>query len=322
MQLTTGGFESQESYAARLSLGFTTPWADFSGGVALNWNFDLSRYTWVDVNGDGILDQIHKIDNSKPARALRHRHRHARTRRVRRRRRVGRGDRAGQQASLDRTNGVGGEFDFTVGIGPLCLVACYLIINPGSSYQNSVSTTPRSTCRTSTATATPTPCRRANDDTLTVRHNLQGTPTCSRRVHNPLGGTITMKYERDGNTVDHPDSVWTMESVSIDDGRPGDGVDVQKVEYDYAGLKYDRVHRDSLGYATITETEIDTAPNPVAPLRDHHHQYLNDNVFTAGLEKSVVDQDGCRTSCYTRRRPRGSSVTCAMFPPGSTCSPR
>ena len=48
---------------------------------------------------------------------------------------------AGQQASLDRSDGLGGQFDFTIGIGPLCLVACYLIINPGASFQNSVSST-------------------------------------------------------------------------------------------------------------------------------------------------------------------------------------
>lgn len=52
VQLSTGGFNSQESYAGGLSLGFSTPWADFSGGAALNWNVDLARYTWVDVNGD------------------------------------------------------------------------------------------------------------------------------------------------------------------------------------------------------------------------------------------------------------------------------
>jgi len=45
----------------------------------------------------------------------------------------------GQQISFDRSNGIGAQFDFTIAIGPLCLVACYLIINPGASYQNSVS---------------------------------------------------------------------------------------------------------------------------------------------------------------------------------------
>ncbi len=63
VHIANGGFESMESYAGGLSIGFTTPWAEFSGGVALNWSYDMARYTWRDVNGDGIPDQIHKTSN-------------------------------------------------------------------------------------------------------------------------------------------------------------------------------------------------------------------------------------------------------------------
>jgi hypothetical protein len=136
VMLSTGGFESQESYTGGLSLGFTTPWGEFSGGAALNWNVDLSRYAWNDVNGDRILDQIHKIDGWQTT--------------VRFGTGTGMleatpyGDMTqatilnigtGQQVAFDRANGLGGQFDFEVAIGPLCLVACYLIINPGASYQ-------------------------------------------------------------------------------------------------------------------------------------------------------------------------------------------
>src|SRR6185369_9269604 len=110
-------------------------------------------------------------------------------------------------------------------------------------------------------------------------------------ISNPLGGTITLTYKRDGNTVDSPDSVWTMASVEVNDGRPGDGVDVRRTAYSYTGLKSDRLHRDSLGYATVTETEIDTAATPPVGLRQTVHQYLNGNVFESGLETStkVID---------------------------------
>ena len=110
-----------------------------------------------------------------------------------------------------------------------------------------------------------------------------------------------MEYGRDGNTVDHPDSTWTMESVSVNDGRPGDGADVQKVEYDYAGLKYDRVHRQSLGYATITAREMDVVPNPDVALRTTTTEYFNDSVFTAGLQKSVTVDDAGEARRCTRR---------------------
>ena len=136
VKVTTGGFEAMESYAGTVSFGFSTPWAEFSGGVALNWNYDQSRYTWRDVNGDGILDQVKKRGNNQaPLVAFG----------------TGSGVLApveygaveevsgsigqdGQQVTFDRANGIGGGFDFTVYIGPLCLVACYLVINPGASY--------------------------------------------------------------------------------------------------------------------------------------------------------------------------------------------
>ena len=51
------------------------------------------------------------------------------------------------------------------------------------------------------------------------------------------------------------------------------------------------MHRDTLGYATVTETEMDTAVNPPTPVRATVHQYLNDNIFQAGLETSTLVLD-------------------------------
>jgi RHS repeat-associated protein len=293
VKLSTGGFEAQESYAGGLSLGFSTPWQDFSGGAALNWNVDLSRYAWIDVNGDGILDQVHKIDNSHPPTV-----------------RFGTGTDmlppvtygqmadaritdqidAGQQASLDRTNGLGGQFDFTVGIGPLCLVACYLIINPGASYQNSISST-EIDLQDVNGDGYADSVQTLDDDTISVRENNQADTNLLSMVQNPLGGTMSITYQRDGNTVDNPSSVWDMASVAVNDGRTGDGVDVRLTDYTYEGLKASRMHRDTLGYATVTETEMDTAVDPPTPLRATVHQYLNGNVFEAGLETSTMVLD-------------------------------
>ena len=295
VKLATGGFESQESYAGGLSLGFSTPWADFSGGASLNWNVDLARYAWVDVNGDGILDQVHKIDNSRPPTV-----------------RFGTGAgmlppvtygqmadaqitdeiNAGQQASLDRTTGLGGQFDFTVGIGPLCLPLplCYIIVNPGASYQNSVSST-EIALQDVNGDGSADSLQTLDDNSLMVRENKQADTNLLASVQNPLGGTIAMTYTRDGNTVDNPSSVWNMASVEVNDGRAGDGIDVRLTSYTYEGLKTDRLHRASLGYATVTETEFDTAADPPNPVRATVRQYLNRNIFEAGLETSAAVLD-------------------------------
>ena len=265
VKLSTGGFESQESYAGGLSLGFSTPWPTSPAASRSNWNVDLSRYAWVDVNGDGILDQVHKIDNSHPPTV-----------------RFGTGSGmlppvtygqmadaqitdqidAGQQASLDRTTGLGGQFDFTVGIGPLCLVACYLIINPGASYQNSVSST-EVDLEDVNGDGYADSLQTLDDNSLQVRENKQADTNLLATVQNPLGGTITMTYERDGNTVDSPASV-VGHGVGGRRRRPAR----RRRRRAPHQVHLRRAARPtvctatSLGYATVTETEIDTAANP------------------------------------------------------------
>ena len=194
---------------------------------------------------------------------------------------------AGQQVALDRANGLGGQFDFEVSIGPLCLVACYLIINPGASYQNSISST-EIDLQDVNGDGYADSLQTLNDNKLTVGINKQADTNLLATVANPLGGTISMTYNRKGNTVDSPGSVWDMASLEVNDGRAGDGIDVRRTTFDYEGLKFDRLHRASLGFATVTETEIDTAANPPVGVRETVHQYLNGNVFVAGLETSTT----------------------------------
>ena len=57
------GFESGESYSGSLSLnllGFAGYFKDFAGGLSRTIGTTFPRYAWVDVNGDGILDALHK----------------------------------------------------------------------------------------------------------------------------------------------------------------------------------------------------------------------------------------------------------------------
>ncbi|GAG19903.1 unnamed protein product, partial [marine sediment metagenome] len=59
----------------------------------------------------------------------------------------------------------------------------------------------------------------------------------------------------------------------------------------YSGLRYDRLHRESLGFASITEHELDTTTTLETTLRTTVREFLNDNVFVAGLEKSLLISD-------------------------------
>ncbi|SIN86106.1 toxin TcdB middle/N-terminal domain-containing protein [Agromyces cerinus] len=293
LPLATGGFNTQESIGGHASAGFATPWGEFSGGLSFNWNYDMTRFAWIDVNGDGIPDRLHKasaggqptvefgtgsglapaVDFGDFARASG----------------VGVADLgASPQVSYDRSQGIGGGVDFTVYAGPLCLVACYLVVNPGASYQNSVSFS-EVTLEDIDGDGFVDSLASTDDHEVQVQRNTTGRTNLLSAVRNPLGGTVGLDYERYGNTVDHPDSTWALSRVAVDDGRPGDGVDVSVSTFDYENPRFDRLFRQSLGFSKVTERELD--PSSVAK-RITETEYLNDNVFVAGLQTSMTVRDG------------------------------
>ncbi len=77
-------------------------------------------------------------------------------------------------------------------------------------------------------------------------------------IKRPLGGTITLGYQRKGNTVDMPQSRWVLSSVKMEDGTsnptPGHSMITR---YDYAGGRYDRDEREFFGFATVTRIHPD-----------------------------------------------------------------
>jgi len=292
VKLSLGGFESRESYGASFSagLGFSAPDRSYSVGGAVNTNLDLSRYSWRDVNGDGILDQVF---NPGPAwRPL-----------------VSFGTGSGvlppveygemesatvvgnfhlnEQISLDSSVGAGLGGDITFGIGPLCKVACYIILNPGGGGQASLSSV-EVDLQDVDGDGYPDSVSTTANDTLWVRSNTHADTNLLSKVSNPLGGNFSLKYAREGNTSDHAGSVWTLSRVDVDDGRPGDGADILATRYEYSGLKYDRLHRESLGFASVMEHELDTTTLGHPTIRTTIREFLNGNVFVAGLEKSLL----------------------------------
>jgi RHS repeat-associated protein len=292
VKLSTGGFESRESYGASFSagLGFSAPDRSYSVGGAINTNLDLSRYSWRDVNGDGVLDQVFN-----PGPFIRHL--------------VSFGTGSGvlppveygemesatvigtidldEQISLDSSVGAGLGGDVTFGYGPLCVYACYVVFNPGASAQVSFSST-EVDLQDVDGDGYPDSVSTTANDTMWVRSNTHADTNLLSKVSNPLGGNFSLKYAREGNTSDHAGSVWTLSRVDVDDGRPGDGADILATRYEYSGLKYDRLHREPLGFASITEYELDTTTTGDPTIRTTVREFLNGNVFVAGLEKSLL----------------------------------
>lgn len=310
-----GGFENSESYAGSWgpTLGFSTPTRDFSGGIGFNESIDQARQSWVDVDGDGVLDQLRKgagtsgpvsVDFGTGAGGT-----------VSESAYDGDGDIAdgtfdlvggavqiptGDQIAMGRSRSVGGGFDFTFGIGPLCLPTplCFIIISPGAHYERSISNNQVQLIDVN-GDGAPDSVKSMADGTIDVALNLKGKTNLLKTVTNPLGGTFALDYERDGNMVEQPQSVWNLKSVVVDDGRDlaGDGADRLVSTYEYLGNRYDPLLRETLGYDTIVERQREwTAANPTGGQvrRTIERSFLNNSIFDSGLptREALVNPDG------------------------------
>ncbi len=283
-----GAFENGESYSGSVGplLGFNYNKKEFSGGLSYSEAIDMPRYAWEDIDGDGVLDRVHKTGGTTKVAfgsgsGLADE--------------IDYGDMVegefelagadiptGQQAAQDRSRGFGGGFDFTIPIGPLCIAACYLIINPGASYERSLSSSQVQLTDVN-GDGYPDSVKSTEDGQMTVRVNKRGRTNLLQSVTNPLGGEIRLSYTYDGNTVKQPYPIWTMSGVEVDDNRPGDGPDVQATTYTYTGNQFDLVERQALGYSRVVEEQRAGALGGNV-LRKTVHTYLNNSVFDSGLE--------------------------------------
>lgn len=299
-----GGFEASQSLSGDmgLSVGFNFNNFEFGGGLAYNEGIDLSRYAWVDVNGDGILDRLRKdgADDVKvafgtsagvldevdfghfapgAADVL-----------------PGVDDRdeipLGQMIAQGRSRGLGGGLDFSFSY-PLCVFSCWLTVNPGVHYNRSIANSVVQLQDVDGDGFADSVSSNA-DHELDVRLNRTGRTNLLRSVKNPLGGELRLDYARSGNTRRQPGSQWVLSRLELDDNRPGDGPDVQVRTFEYDGGQYDPLERDFLGYRTVTERQRDSAADGEPVVRSIQRSYRQGTVFETGLLESekLLDADG------------------------------
>lgn len=194
--------------------------------------------------------------------------------------------------------GLGGGVYFTVAIGPLCLAGCYIIINPGGDYSRNI-TRQLSDLRDVDGDGCADLVETDRDDRLTVSLNRTGRTNLLAAVSRPLGGTISLEYQRDGNTYEMPESRWVLSRVTVNDGQPGDGVDSQTTAFEYAGGYSDRWEREFYGYATVVATLLDAAG---MPYRSVSRTYGTTGYYTRGLLLGEATADGAgRKQLETRQ---------------------
>jgi RHS repeat-associated protein len=120
------------------------------------------------------------------------------------------------------------------------------------------------------------PGERPNRNALYARLNGYAGSNLLETIKRPLGGSITLGYQRQGNTVDMPQSRWVLSSVQVDDGtgNPAPGHTLV-TRYDYVGGYYDRHEREFFGFSSVTRIQ----PNDSRVVRT----YRNDRFTHKGL---------------------------------------
>src|SRR5262249_48771128 len=121
-----------------------------------------------------------------------------------------------------------------------------------------------------------------------VKLNQVGKSNLLKTVTRPLGGTIELDYRREGNRVapdesprvDMPQNQWVLASTTTSDGRGNR----YRQTFDYFGSGvYDRAERENLGFARVVTTRDDGSR-----IEAFFH---NQDYYRKGLALRIVEKD-------------------------------
>jgi len=117
---------------------------------------------------------------------------------------------------------------------------------------------------------------------IDVKINRTGKTNLLKTVTRPLGGKMTFKYTRKGNTQNMPQSRWVMQEYEITDGISGPGEHSYKNTFAYADGKYDRGEKEFYGFAKVTETRADGS--------ETERHFDTTGYYTKGLETKSISR--------------------------------
>jgi RHS repeat-associated protein len=138
-----------------------------------------------------------------------------------------------------------------------------------------------------------------------ARRNQVGPTNLLTRVDSPVGGSIQINYDRQGNFVDHsqspqvdmPRNQWTMSSVTVDDGRGNryrDTFDYRWHTRNVGSGFYDRAEREEYGYGRVLMTRQTFDPlTQVFDINDSRVEsfFHNRDFYRKGLVQAQFEED-------------------------------
>jgi RHS repeat-associated protein len=263
-----GALNDGEGSNAGVNIGFNTDFYGFAGGTSFGQGDTGTSATLQDMNGDGLTDRVFA---GSPIRVALN---------------TGNGF-APAQPFFGSLSGINNDVNAKLGAGAyftfsfcLLLVTGCIIVNPGADTYTGANRTGQ-TLRDIDGDGYADHLASDTDSELTVAQNRTGRTNLLKSVTRPLGSRIDLNYARDGNTYDQPQSRWVLTEVSINDGHPGDGPDVQRSTFTYSGGTWDLGSTgfvtddqgqlyEHLNYFPTGETWVEEKEDPGQPVP---HQY-------------------------------------------------
>jgi RHS repeat-associated protein len=128
------------------------------------------------------------------------------------------------------------------------------------------------------------------DQPISMGRNPIGRTNLLKRVHRPLGASLEVQYQRRGNAYQQPFSRWVLSRVEVNDGHPGDGIDVQATTYQYDQCQFQRQERELYGSQQVIEERRDLSQGDKV-YRTLTRLFHNNSFYSQGLLQKEILAD-------------------------------
>ena len=227
VQWSTGRLSYEKSVTGNLSVGFQFDAYEFAGGIAYSESVGYGLFGWEDIDGDGVPDRTSKVrgggegdprtvfgsaDGMGRTEVDFGNYFHGDVRVDANKEDTTLADDNGNmngvslpggQTSVSRSTALTGGVDFSIYIGPICLVACYVVINPGvhGGYTRS---TDQVQLTDVNGDGYPDSVRSTSDNDLQVRLNQHGRTEPAEVGDQPARRAVPPRLRADRQHHDQP----------------------------------------------------------------------------------------------------------------------
>jgi len=263
MPFIFSGIRVNYSQTQSLGGGISSDNNSFSAGYNLSSTQTTQSIAMMDVNGDGLTDEVRKVATGISVRFN-----------------TGNGLSAAYtlngigNPSMSKSDdkGIGGSY--TVGFSPF-LIPIKIVFSASANTSIGASTTLQQFIDFN-GDGFPDFLEYDGKDNLRIRSSQLGKINKLSGIARPLGGQVAIDYKQSEATFAHPGGKWVLASVLTKDGLGFDGLDA-KTTYDYQDGQYDRYEREFLGFGQVSENQF----NQGVVYRKNIRRFANDNYYTA-----------------------------------------